>query len=131
MCRVLDLPSAKAEIVRTFWLQTMGDRYLSPYCLVLGAGISDPSVPVASKLVLQFREEITRAQMAQPPSTLSQADSYYECFNRAFPNPRSRRDFLRRLIEGKPPSTATPAGPMGCSVGHFRRNKPALSNLFT
>jgi hypothetical protein len=106
MCRVISLPSAQAEIVRTFWLQTRGDRSLSPYCFVLGAGISVPLVPTASKLVVQFREEITRARLAQPPDTLSHADGYYACFDQAFPNPQLRRDFLRRLIQGKPPSTA-------------------------
>jgi tetratricopeptide (TPR) repeat protein len=106
MHRVLDLPSAKVEIARTFWGRTKGERLLSPYCFVFGAGISDPSVPTASKLVPQFRDEIKKARLPQPPDTLSKADSYYECIDRAFPTPQLRRDFLRNLIEGKLPSTA-------------------------
>lgn len=106
MCRVLDLAAAKVEIVRTFWLQTKGEPALSPYCLVLGAGVSDPDIPVASKLVPQFRKEIAQARLEQPPDTLSTVDGYYECFETAFPNPQTRRNFLRDLIEGKPPSPA-------------------------
>lgn len=73
------------------------------FLFVVGAGISAPSIPLASDIERQCRlvaEE--RYHRTTPPPSDDPLDRYSHWFSQAYPQPRQRRDYLRSLIENKP-----------------------------
>jgi len=106
MCRRLDLRQAIIEIVHTFWKRAKGDVFDSPYVLILGAGLSAPTVPLASELIALFRQEIAQLGLPQPPESASRAQTYYECADQACPTAELRTECFRELAHDRPVSPA-------------------------
>jgi len=103
----LSLKEAVDEIFRT--RSEMSDR--EPFFLIIGAGLSVPSIPTASELQIQLEEKYNKDKIRYnlpdlvPPST-DPIDLYSFWFEKAFPQPIMRRDFLKTLMQGKPPTPA-------------------------
>lgn len=78
----------------------------SPFFLVVGAGISAESVPLAGEIIDRCKEQARKFHRdpgAEPRQVL---DQYSVWFSLAYPHPRERQAYLRSLIETKPISLA-------------------------
>lgn len=67
-----------------------------PFFLVVGAGISAPSVPLAAEIVRACR---AKAAKEPPPSFPTPLDEYSYWWEQAFWDPTDRQEYLRGLIE--------------------------------
>jgi tetratricopeptide (TPR) repeat protein len=77
-----------------------------PYAFVVGAGISTPSVPLASEIQRLCEEEAGRLGIAGEPQKLSAIERYSYWFMKAYPNAIEQQIYLQSLIEGKPATAA-------------------------
>jgi hypothetical protein len=67
------------------------------FFFLVGAGISAPSIPLASEITAQCRALAeTRGRGAQPRGT-NAMDAYSHWFERAFPQPAQRQEYLRAV----------------------------------
>lgn len=78
---------------------------ISPFFFMVGAGMSVPSVPLASEIVKQCIAEAGK-HSRQVKSFKDPLQSYSHSFEVAFPDPTLRQNYLRELIEGQPISHA-------------------------
>jgi len=78
------------------------------FVFIVGAGISNPPVPLASEITAHCRD---KARQDNPevsePSTGKVGNDYSHWFNQAYPHPQQRRKYLEGLIKGKPLSPAS------------------------
>lgn len=103
--RILGIEEAVSEIHQA--CEGAAGPHLTPFFLIVGAGISAPAVPLAQAIIEQCQDVARRYQRggtAAGPSTL---DEYSYWFSRAYPGARQRQEFLRGLIEKKPLSAAS------------------------
>jgi hypothetical protein len=101
----LDLPTAISEIFQTYE-EAAGQPYGSPFFFIIGAGVSYPSVPLASDIIEHLRGIAEKYRRTGNPSASSTLDTYSHWFSLAYPNPRQRQKFLRELVERQPISLA-------------------------
>ncbi|HSB09132.1 MAG TPA: tetratricopeptide repeat protein [Blastocatellia bacterium] len=97
---LIDLQTAVTEIMQACARSEGTPR--SPFFFVVGAGISCPSIPIASELVAQFKEVARKYGKEAELQSSKGIDEYAYWFQAAFPQRIDRRDFLRRLMENKP-----------------------------
>lgn len=81
-----------------------GPGQRAPFFFLVGAGISNPPVPLASMIVKLCRE---RSGQAHPTDGARVMDDYSASLARAFPHPSQRQRFFRSLIENQPLPHAT------------------------
>jgi tetratricopeptide (TPR) repeat protein/NAD-dependent SIR2 family protein deacetylase len=74
----------------------------SPFFFMVGAGISYPSVPLATDIVNDCQKVAeTYGRTAKAPDT-SGVEMYSHWFQTAYAEPYQRQEYLQKLIEGKP-----------------------------
>ena len=103
--RELDLATAISEILQTYE-EAGGQPYGSPFFFIIGAGVSYPSVPLASDIIEHCRTVAEQYRRVGNPASPSTLDTYSHWFSLAYPNPRQRQKYLRELIEAQPISLA-------------------------
>jgi hypothetical protein len=97
--RQMDLKAAVAEICQTIRQRKRRGRP-SPFCFMVGAGISHPPLPLASEILAECRAEAQEYGRSTPPQpNASQLDAYSHWFEQAHPQPEDRQRYLRRLME--------------------------------
>jgi tetratricopeptide (TPR) repeat protein len=74
----------------------------SPFFFVVGAGISCPSVPLASEVESRCRKIAAEYGRSQESRSDRPVDRYSHWFDMALPQPAQRQEFLRNLIDRKP-----------------------------
>src|SRR4051794_34581026 len=74
----------------------------SPFFFVVGAGISSPSVPLASEVESRCREIAKKWGRTEECTSERAVDRYSHFFGTALPHPAQRQEFLRDLIDRKP-----------------------------
>ncbi|HHT9115415.1 MAG TPA: SIR2 family protein, partial [Candidatus Wunengus californicus] len=75
----------------------------SPFFFLVGAGISYPPIPLATKIVEDCKQ---RCKKTTEPSGKQPIDIYSHWFHQAHPQPAQRQIYLKNLIKGKPISHA-------------------------
>lgn len=78
----------------------------SPFFFLVGAGISYPPIPLASKIIEDCVVTAGQYGLIIPPSGKQSIDKYSYWFQQAYPQPVDRQIYLRNLIEGKAISAA-------------------------
>jgi tetratricopeptide (TPR) repeat protein len=91
-----------------------------PYVFVVGAGISCPSVPLASEIEKHCCEEARQMGFTAPPPDDSAMGRYSHWFGKAYPNRDERRRYLQSIIE-----------PQLISLANFRLAHLLLDNAVT
>jgi SIR2-like protein len=75
----------------------------SPFFIIADAGISVPSVPVASQIESECKAKAAKyGRVDEPPPRSTPIDTYSHRFQRAFPQAKQRQNYFRKLIENKP-----------------------------
>jgi tetratricopeptide (TPR) repeat protein len=105
--RIIELDEAVSRIKQACEDQ---DLVRSPFFFMVGAGISCPSVPIATDVISHCKEVSSRhGRNAEPPSSKDvkkdsgdQLDDYSYWFQNAYGEPKQRQGYLQKLIEGKP-----------------------------
>lgn len=69
---------------------------------MVGAGISCPSVPLATAIVNDCKEEAQKYKRSAEPTSTTGVDLYSHWFQTAYSEPYQRQEYLQRLIENKP-----------------------------
>jgi hypothetical protein len=105
--QIIDLDTALSEIDQACEKTNPADVYRSPFFLIVGAGVSYPSVPLAPGIIHQCREIADKYGRSRKPSGPKALDEYSHWFKLAYPNPGQRQLYLRSLIEKKPLSSAS------------------------
>src|SRR5262245_26342925 len=77
-----------------------------PFVFIGGAGVSSPNIPLAGGIIKECRERAEQRGHKPPPDVAGALDEYSFWFDKAFPHPEKRRQYLERLIRGKPISPA-------------------------
>jgi hypothetical protein len=95
--RTLGLTEALEEIRRTAAL----NRW--PFFFLAGAGVSLPSLPSAQGIVDLCK---ARCPEAVPPESLSTMSEYSWWFEKAWPSPADRQQFLRNIMKDQPVTEA-------------------------
>ena len=97
---VIDLVTAINEIKSAY------DEHIltrAPFFFIVGAGISYPSIPLASEITAHCRTKAEsrgfKIERSRDESSLSE---YSFWFDKAYPQPIDRQRYLRSLIEKKP-----------------------------
>ncbi len=96
---LIDLDTAITEIRQACARSEATHR--SPFFFVVGAGISHPSIPIASNLVTQFKEIARKYGKKDEPKFSKGVDEYAYWFQAAYPQRSDRQVFLRSLMEKK------------------------------
>lgn len=78
----------------------------NPFYFVVGAGISSPAIPTANTIINTCKKAAPFSEDEEMESIAEGADQYSYWLQRAFPQPKSRREFFRNLIENKSITTA-------------------------
>ena len=78
------------------------DNQRTPFFFIVGAGISYPSIPIASELVKQLKDSARAYGHQDEPPGKEPVDAYAHWFQAAYPQRIDRQGFLRSLIEKKP-----------------------------
>ena len=99
--QTLDLQTAISHIV-----QVVRESDKPPFFFVVGAGISEPFVPLAPAIESHCRKEAAGHGRVDAPPSNKPIDTYSHWFSRAFPQADQRQAFLRKLIEDRPISPA-------------------------
>jgi len=94
--RVVDLKLAAIDIRRTLNLRRMP---VSPFFFMVGAGISNPPIPLAAEIQEKCKIEAQNIGKTTPPPSTSPIDGYSHWFEQAYPNPADRQGFLREVME--------------------------------
>jgi Caspase domain/SIR2-like domain len=82
------------------------EPHKSPFFLITGAGISFPPVPLANEIIRQCKEIATLHKREAAGKTDCVLDEYSTWFSLAYPQPRQRQRYLKKLIENRPISLA-------------------------
>lgn len=102
--RFLELSTAVSEIAQACKERPDGD---SPFFFIVGAGISYPQIPLASQIEKECRSLASKLGRSQEPSDKNPLDTYSYWFEKAFPQPQQRQQYLQGLMRGKSISHAT------------------------
>ncbi|MCA9454902.1 MAG: SIR2 family protein [Nitrospira sp.] len=78
----------------------------SPFFFVVGAGISNPPIPLTPRIIQDCQEKARQYGRKHEPTTNSSLEKYSYWFQQAFAQPKQRQSYLRKLIERKPISPA-------------------------
>jgi tetratricopeptide (TPR) repeat protein len=78
----------------------------TPFFFVVGAGVSAPQVPLAAEIVRYCKEKCGAIETPKSGTTVLKEEEYSHWLNAAFHAPEMRQDYFRKLIHGKPISTA-------------------------
>jgi tetratricopeptide (TPR) repeat protein len=78
----------------------------NPYVFIVGAGISYPSVPLASEITAHCQKRAEGFKIPPPPRDTSPMKLYSYWFEKAYPQPHQRQQYLQSLIENKSISLA-------------------------
>jgi tetratricopeptide (TPR) repeat protein len=73
----------------------------SPFFFIVGAGISAPTIPLASEIELECKVLARKHERFVEPKAKSPIDTYSHWFELAFPNAEQRQRYLRDKIQGK------------------------------
>jgi tetratricopeptide (TPR) repeat protein len=73
----------------------------SPFFFILGAGISAPTIPLASEIESECKAIAALHGRTVEPKIKTQIESYSHWFGLAFPNAEQRQQYLRKKIQGK------------------------------
>lgn len=103
--RKLDLKTAVSEITQE--LESVSRASESPFFFVVGAGVSNPPVPLASTVEEHCKTIALKYGRTDKPNLDSAIERYSHWFQQAYPQPRARQSYLRRLIEQAYISDAT------------------------
>ncbi len=97
----LDLKTAVMQIKRA--CETHAQRAAGrPFFFLVGAGISHPSVPLASEIEDQCKSVAASYYNPPGPTGTERIDTYSHWFEKAYPQPIDRQSYLQGLIENKP-----------------------------
>lgn len=77
-----------------------------PFVFIAGAGLSHPSVPLASAIERHCIDEAERIGRTNPPLRPTNFGRYSHYFDLAYPHAVDRQQYLRSLIDKKPVSAA-------------------------
>lgn len=122
----LSLKEAADELIRT----RHGLLEREPFFFIVGAGVSAPNIKTASQFLSDFinKYEDDRARYGlsevTPPST-DYVDQYSFWFEKAYPQPIMRRNFLKERMSGVPPSPAV------LRLAHLATSKKLSSLIIT
>ncbi|MCE5219017.1 tetratricopeptide repeat protein [bacterium] len=78
----------------------------SPFFVIAGAGVSAPSVPLASGIMEHCRTECQRLGRPLPKETGNPATDYGKLFEAAYPGRGDRRRYIERIAANRPASQA-------------------------
>jgi hypothetical protein len=78
------------------------DNQRTPFFFIVGAGVSSPSIPIASELVKELKDSAREYGHQDEPPGKAPVDAYAHWFQAAYPQRIDRQRFLRSLIEKKP-----------------------------
>jgi hypothetical protein len=71
----------------------------SPFFFIVGAGISNPPIPLAREIEIHCKQEAaTYGEIASPGSDIA-IDTYSYWFSKAYPSPEELQNYLRGLME--------------------------------
>ncbi|HET9280952.1 MAG TPA: tetratricopeptide repeat protein [Candidatus Angelobacter sp.] len=73
----------------------------SPFFFIVGAGISAPTIPLASEIESECKAIAAKYNRSIEPKSKNAIDSYSHWFELAFPNAEQRQKYLREKIQGK------------------------------
>jgi tetratricopeptide (TPR) repeat protein len=102
---ILELQEAVREIAGTHRRALKRGEH-KPFVFVVGAGISNPPVPLAAEIEIHCMEEAGRRGITSPPPDNSAMSRYSHWFDKAYPNAIERQLYLQSLIKDKPISAA-------------------------
>ena len=102
---LIDLETAVDHILRA--CKAGHKKGHSPFFFLVGGGISFPPIPLASEIVEHCKAKVAKecTRTTEPPGK-QLLDIYSHWFDKAYPQPCDRQEYLRELIEGKPVSHA-------------------------
>src|SRR6476661_7088200 len=92
----LELENAVSEIHQACENRN-GSR--SPFFFIVGAGISAPTIPIASEIEAECKAIAINQKRANEPKSKNPLDSYSHWFEAAWPNAEQRQQYLRKKIE--------------------------------
>src|SRR5882757_17568 len=98
--KALDLVTAASHIKQACDDSDLSSR--SPFFFLVGAGISSPSIALASDIEKECRSLAAKYKRLNEPRGTNAIDTYSHWMGTAFPHPVQRQRYLRRLIEKKP-----------------------------
>jgi hypothetical protein len=78
----------------------------NPFVFVAGAGISYPSVPLAGWITKECEKLARGKGVNVGPKSDSPIDRYSHWFEKAYPDPTARQEYIQRLVQAKPISPA-------------------------
>jgi tetratricopeptide (TPR) repeat protein len=96
--RVLGLKTAVVEIHQAI-MQGKRQNLPSPFFFMVGAGISQPPLPLAAEIQTSCQLEAQVYGKDKPPDKDSLIDTYSYWFEQAYPNAENRQLYLRSLME--------------------------------
>ncbi|HEY2912753.1 MAG TPA: tetratricopeptide repeat protein [Candidatus Angelobacter sp.] len=99
----LDLESAVSEIHQACEGKP-GSQ--SPFFFIVGAGLSAPTIPIASEIEQECREIARGRNRLGEPKSKSFLESYSHWFEQAWPHAQQRQEYLRKKIENRQISPA-------------------------
>ncbi len=70
-----------------------------PFFFMIGAGVSHPRVPLASRVTDQCKEIAYKNGKNSPPPSNKPIDIYQHWLEQAYPQPRGRQKYFRGMIE--------------------------------
>lgn len=103
----VSLEMALSEIAQSCEETVNLDVYRSPYFLIIGAGVSNPPVPLASNIINHCKELSSYYNRSIDPKNFDDVDIYSHWFKLAYPNAGQRQQYLCSLIEKQPLSSAS------------------------
>ncbi len=102
--QIIDLTTAIDQIQQA--CEENREEGRSPFFFLVGAGISNPPIPLASEIVEQCKATAKKYNRTNEATSKQAIDKYSHWFLQAYPQPIQRQKYLRKLIEGKPISDA-------------------------
>jgi tetratricopeptide (TPR) repeat protein len=99
--QTVDLDTAVSEI-----RQACSSNPRHPFFFLVGAGLSHPTIPLASDIENECKTVALKFGRANEPAGKQRIDTYSHWFELAYPQPVDRQLYLRTLIEKKPISHA-------------------------
>jgi tetratricopeptide (TPR) repeat protein len=101
--RELPLEDAISEIEQACEGREPGD---SPFFIIAGAGVSAPSVPLASQIIEECKKKAAEYNRGAEPAPGTTMATYSYWLGRAYPQSIQRQEYFKELIKDKPISHA-------------------------
>lgn len=99
---IISLDTAVSEIKQACEKPADGGNGRSPFFFFVGAGISYPSIPLASTVQRECEEKARSLGRLDKPSTADHVETYSHWFRSAFPHRILRQQYLRDLMKDAP-----------------------------